>query len=281
MPKTCRTVEYEWVVTNTTISPDGVPRLGLLVNGQMPGPKIEANWGDTIVVRIHNQMQNNGTAIHFHGTRQNYTNEMDGVPSITQCPIAPGESQTYTFKASNYGTSWWHSHYALQIWDGLYGPMVVHGPASATYDDEQFISITDWNHATVDSIYDASQTVGNAPGNGPQTLDTGLINGMNVFGSGGSRWTMNVEAGKTYRLRLVNTAIQTTFKFYLDGHKFQVIANDFVPIKPYTTNIININTGQRYDVIFKADQPVGNYWLRADAQQTCTTLKNAKDIKGE
>jgi FtsP/CotA-like multicopper oxidase with cupredoxin domain len=29
--------------------------------------------------------------LHFHGIRQNFTNQMDGVPSITQCPTAPGE----------------------------------------------------------------------------------------------------------------------------------------------------------------------------------------------
>ena len=82
--------------------------MALLINGQMPGPTIEANWGDTIIVHVTNSMQNNGTSIHFHGMRQNYTNEMDGVPSITQCAIAPGDTMTYTFKASNYGTSWYH-----------------------------------------------------------------------------------------------------------------------------------------------------------------------------
>ena len=30
----------------------------------------------------------------------------DGVNGITQCPIPPGQSQVYTFKAEQYGTSW-------------------------------------------------------------------------------------------------------------------------------------------------------------------------------
>lgn len=54
--------------------------------------------------------------MHFHGIRQNLTNGDDGVASITQCPTAPGESMTYTWKATQYGTSWYHSHFALQAW---------------------------------------------------------------------------------------------------------------------------------------------------------------------
>lgn len=30
----------------------------------------------------------------------------DGVPSVQQCPIAPGSSFTYRFKAELYGTTW-------------------------------------------------------------------------------------------------------------------------------------------------------------------------------
>lgn len=44
MPITCKTREYFFTVENKTIAPDGISRIGLIVNGQMPGPKIEANW---------------------------------------------------------------------------------------------------------------------------------------------------------------------------------------------------------------------------------------------
>jgi FtsP/CotA-like multicopper oxidase with cupredoxin domain len=38
-------------------------------------------------------------------------------------------------------------------------------------------------------------------------------------------------------------------KFTLDGHNFTVIANDFIPINPYSTNVITLGVGQRSDVI--------------------------------
>ena len=46
MPETGVTRTYEFHVAYETIAPDGVPRNGLLVNGQFPGPLVEANWGD-------------------------------------------------------------------------------------------------------------------------------------------------------------------------------------------------------------------------------------------
>lgn len=47
-PNTGRKREYWFDVTNTTLAPDGFPRMVLTVNGKIPGPTIEADWGDTI-----------------------------------------------------------------------------------------------------------------------------------------------------------------------------------------------------------------------------------------
>jgi FtsP/CotA-like multicopper oxidase with cupredoxin domain len=78
----------------------------MVINGQMPGPQITANWGDTVVVKVNNKLSINGTSIHFHGIRQLNNTMNDGVPSITQCPIPPGSSMTYTWIAAQYGTTW-------------------------------------------------------------------------------------------------------------------------------------------------------------------------------
>ncbi|KAK8189901.1 Cupredoxin [Phyllosticta capitalensis] len=286
VPKTCRTVEYTFVVGNTTISPDGVPRIGLVINGSMPGPTIEANWGDTVKVHVINQMENNGTSIHFHGIRQNGTNEYDGVPSLTQCPIAPGESFTYEWLAESYGTSWYHSHFSLQAWEGVLGAIVIHGPSSGDYDvDAGPIVLQDWSHLTINQQYDIAEDATPGDDGGARVLDNGLINGMNTWGPDGSsnqtgqRWQMDVTQGTSYRLRVINVAIQSTFKFHIDGHKFTVISTDFTPIEPYETDILNINSGQRYDLIVTADQEVGSYWMRSDNQNACAGIRQSTDIK--
>lgn len=90
---------------NATLAPDGVSMPMILVNGQFPGPTIEANWGDWIEVVVNNALTE-GTSIHWHGFLQTGTPYMDGTPGVTQCPIAPGTSFTYRFRAELYGTSW-------------------------------------------------------------------------------------------------------------------------------------------------------------------------------
>lgn len=98
-------------------------------------------------MHVTNALQNNGTSIHFHGIRQNYTNYNDGVPSVTQCPIAPGDSFTYKWRATQYGSSWYHSHFYVQAWDGLFGGILINGPATANYDvDLGNVLINDWYH---------------------------------------------------------------------------------------------------------------------------------------
>ncbi|KAI0521790.1 multicopper oxidase [Xylaria bambusicola] len=267
--------EYWFEVVNKTLAPDGVERMTLSINGSIPGPTIEGDWGDTFVIHVKNSMENNGTSIHWHGIRQLNSSEQDGVASITQCPVAPGDSMTYRFRATQYGSTWYHSHFSLQAWNGVFGGVIIHGPASAPYnEDKGIIALSDWFHRTTDQLY------ATASSGAPPTAQNGLINGLNVYDEGGSRFETNFESGKSYRLRLVNTAIDTMFRFGIDNHTLTVIASDLVPIVPYETDMVNVAIGQRYDVIVKADQEPGNYWMRAIPQITCTTNEMTLNIKG-
>lgn len=240
---------------------DGHQRQVLLINGQYPGPKIEANWGDTLQITVHNDLDQagleNGTSIHWHGFRQYLTNTQDGTNGLTECPIPPGQSRTYRFVATAYGTSWYHSHYSIQYADGVVGPIVIHGPASANYDIElEPIVLTDWFYEEAFALYDQAKV---APG--PPTSDTVLVNGRMVSKEGGAYYTTTLTPGKKHLLRFVNTGINDWFHVTLDGHQFQVIAADFVPVTPFYINELVLGVGQRYDVIVEANNTVGNYWL--------------------
>lgn len=48
---------------------------GIFVNGQFPGPAIEANWGDWVEVTLHNNITGpeEGTSMHWHGISQKGT----------------------------------------------------------------------------------------------------------------------------------------------------------------------------------------------------------------
>jgi FtsP/CotA-like multicopper oxidase with cupredoxin domain len=243
VPDTGVTKEYYFELQETTVAPDGYSRTALTINGTIPGPTIIADWGDTVVVHVTNSLSSweNGTSIHFHGIRQNYTNQMDGVVSITQCPTAPGDSMTYTWRATQYGSTWYHSHIGLQAWEGVFGGILINGPATADYDEDKgILLLNDWTHDTVDELYQSAQV------SGPPTLDNGLINGTNVYNDTGYRFNTSVTSGSSYLLRLVNGAIDTHFKFSIDNHTLTVIASDLVPIVPYTTEVLDIAMGEKF-----------------------------------
>ncbi|ATY65020.1 Multicopper type 3 [Cordyceps militaris] len=283
VPDTGVVREYFFDLEQVTASPDGFARTVYAFNGVVPGPTIEADWGDTVVIHVSNNLTlaQNGTSIHFHGIRQNYTNEMDGVTAVTQCPLHAGGSMTYTWRATQYGTSWYHSHIGLQAWDGAAGAILINGPATANYDvDVGTILLADWTHRTADELYTSALT------SGPPFLTNGLINGTNTWNSSGTvvghRFNASFTAGKTHRLRLINGALDTHFKFTIDNHTMTVIAADFVPIVPYQTTVLDIGMGQRYDVVVSADQEsvAENFWLRALPQVTCSNSDNPDDIRG-
>jgi FtsP/CotA-like multicopper oxidase with cupredoxin domain len=195
----------------------------------------------------------------------------------------PGDSITYKWRATQYGSSWYHSHFGIQTWDGVYGGIVINGPATANYDEDKgILLLSDWSHQTADQLFVTTAEV-----SGPPTLDNGLINGTNTYTSSsnvttGQRFTTSFKAGTSYRLRLVNTAVDSLFKFSIDNHTLTVIANDLVPIKPYETTVLSIGIGQRYDVIVKADQSsvASNFWMRAIPQASCSSNNNSDNIKG-
>ncbi len=254
-------------------------------NGTIPGPAIVANWGDNLVIHVTNKLANNGTAVHWHGVRQLENNEHDGVPGVTQCPIAPGDTLTYRFRATQYGTTWYHSHFTLQYGDGLLGPLIINGPATANYDQDLGpLMLTDWPHQSLFALWETA-TSGYAP-----FLDNTLMNGTNTYDCShstdanclgtGSRFEVAFLKGNKYRMRLINGATHAHFRFSMDNHTFQVIANDLVPIVPYTTDNLLIGMGQRYDIIIEANATVGNYWLRAGFQISCGNNLNPSNALG-
>ncbi|POS75460.1 laccase [Diaporthe helianthi] len=264
--------------------PDGVGTTCQTINGTMPGPLIMADWGDRLNIHVTNNLPVNGTAIHWHGIRQLNSVAADGVPGVTQCPIAPGTSLTYSFHLTQYGTSWYHSHLSLQYGMGVLGPMIINGPATADYDEDLgALMLQDWSHETAFSLWDTAKQ------GAPPTVENGLINGTNTYncrstdactGTVGRKFETSFEAGKKYRIRLINGATDGHFQFSIDGHSLTVIANDLVPIKPHAADSVLLSMGQRYDIIFEANAMPGDYWLRSDWVDACMSNANPRGITG-
>lgn len=82
-------------------------------------------------------------------------------------------------------------------------------------------------------------------------------------GDGAGKEVFNVEAGLSYRMRIVAAMFMTEgFIFFaIEKHDFKVVAVDGQPVKPFTVTSLALMGGETYDIILDADQPVANYWL--------------------
>lgn len=81
--------------------------------------------------------------------------------------------------------------------------------------------------------------------------------------SGAEYSAFRFQSGKTHRLRLVNHGSDGILKISIDGHQMTVIATDFIPTVPYTTNAITLGVGQRTDVLVTAgNDSTASAWLR-------------------
>ena len=284
------------------ITADGnVLKMFLSVNQQFPGPTLIVHEGQIVAVDVHNNLSTEGISIHWHGQHQIKTNFMDGVGLVTQCPILPGSSFRYIFRASPSGTFWYHSQMGSQRGNSLFGALIVKekeikypvsfidNPASHT------ITVMDWYRQDPEEFFQHKKIavgwlIGLPPFTAPSDLNPSLgysitrgpdnVNiGTNAFWSalihGKGRHSdvpyqrsnlrvYEVEPSQTYRFRLIHTGTMYAFRFSIDGHRLKVMATDGYLVEPMEVDYIAIHTGERYDFLLDTKQSNGNYWMKAE-----------------
>jgi FtsP/CotA-like multicopper oxidase with cupredoxin domain len=207
-------------------------------NGIVPGPLLDANVGDHVIVKLKNSLPD-GTTIHWHGIR--LPAAMDGSMAM-QDPIPTGGTFRYEFTLKDPGLYWYHPHVRsdVQIHKGLYGAIRVRGPNEPTVDDERILILDDIKlkaDGTIDEYLDDMSRMMGREGN------TLLVNGVPDA-------TLRVRAGATLRLRLVNAANGRFFNLRLPGYTWRVIGHDGGLLsKPYDTDRVLIAPGERYDAM--------------------------------
>ncbi|XP_076058516.1 uncharacterized protein LOC143035925 [Oratosquilla oratoria] len=259
---------------------DGVTRAITTVNRQLPGPAIQVCKGDRVVVDVFNQMSSDSLTIHWHGVLQHGTPFMDGVPMVTQCPVL--NAFRYNFVVEEAGTHFWHSHSGLQRGDGLFGGLVVRDPEDPhvdLYDEdlpEHLLVVSEWKHETTRSWYLQIHQAYNYNFAGVLT-----VNGKGRNNAAERENTtylevpfevVEMEAGKRYRLRLVN-GNTCPFLLTIDKHRFTAIATDSISFNPVFGDSIVVSSGERWDIIVEADQPIGNYWMTFTGLIDCWWFK--------
>lgn len=287
-PATTR--EYSWIIEDHELNPDGVYRPMMLINATFPGPLIEVNEHDEIVVHVHNRATN-ATSIHWHGLYQNGTNHMDGTVGTTNCPIAPGHSFTYRFNITGQsGTYWYHSHVSMQASDGLVGPLIIHSRREkqlqeVPYEQDRVVLLSD-------HYYDPSSELLMqylAPGseNDEPVPPSALINGRNVRDCAAlaerncssqnvRNARFDLSSRENTRLRIINVGAFAEFSLQIDEHEFSVTEVDGTDVHPQSIHRLNISPAQRYSIVLSPPkEPSQNgYWMRARMVTHCFAYEN-------
>lgn len=230
--------------------------------GQVPGPLFYVDEGDQIEVNVNNVTALPHT-VHWHGMLQKGTWKMDGVPGTTQEAIKPGESFTYKFTAEPSGTMWYHCHVNVNehvALRGMWGPFIVRPKKPTalekTVTKEFILMLSDW-----DSKWADKPGFGGLPTENP---DYFTINGKSFP----DNQPLRVTKGDVVRLRFIGAG-DKVHSIHLHGHIMTVAFKDGFPLpQPYKADTIAVAPGERYDVIFTADNP--GRWMIHDHVDTHT-----------
>ncbi|XP_042426478.1 L-ascorbate oxidase homolog [Zingiber officinale] len=256
---------FTWNVTYGVVSPLGYAQQGILINGQFPGPQIEAVTNDNLIVNVFNFLPE-PFLISWNGVQQRRNSWQDGVYG-TNCPIPSGSNFTYKMQVKDQiGSFFYFPSLAFHKAAGGYGglkissrPMipVPFDPPKADYT----LLIGDWytiNHYDLKKILDDGKDL--------PFPDGVLINGRQ------STSTFMVEQGNTYRLRISNVGIATTLNVRIQGHKMLLVEVEGSHTIQNTYDSLDVHLGQSYSVLVKADQPPLEYYIVASTRFTNTVL---------
>jgi FtsP/CotA-like multicopper oxidase with cupredoxin domain len=227
-------------------------------NGRIPGPEIRVRQGEPVRFVVRNDLSEE-TTVHWHGIR--LPNNMDGVPGLTQRPIAPGETFTYEFTPPDAGTFWYHSHSnsLQQLGRGLAGPLIVEEGERYPVDREFVWMFSDWRLT-------ADAQIASGFGNAMEAAMSGRV-GNTVTVNGAISSGEQVQAGERIRLRLINGALARIMALRFEGHRPVVIAVDGQPCEPHqpADDRLLLGPAMRIDVVLDLlGEPGRRYAVRDD-----------------
>jgi FtsP/CotA-like multicopper oxidase with cupredoxin domain len=206
-------------------------------NGEVPGPLIEAEVGDTIEVRLENSLPQ-ATTIHWHGIR--VPAEMDGTEAV-QPPVEPGATFEYRFVVPDAGTYWYHSHTneTEQLERGLYGALVVRETGEPSFDRERVLILDDLK---LDEAGEVAPFGDEEEHHAGREGEIRLVNGEHEP-------ELEIPAGTIERWRVVDAANTRFVRLSLGGRPFKIIGTDggLLP-QPRSATEVLLTPGERFDL---------------------------------
>jgi len=240
--------------------------------GGSPGPTLRMKPGDTLRLRLTNDMppnrdlmpmdisnphQFNNTNFHFHGAHCSPSGIADNVMRT----MKPGETYDVVIelpKDHQRGTYWYHPHHHgsadIQMASGMVGAIVIEGDFA---DVPEIANARERTLVLAEVVYDARGMVENFETLFPETATRFFsVNGQR-------RPVITMRPGEVQRWRLLAAQYQNDMRLQLDKHDLNVVAYDGIQLgRMETHKDLLMAPGQRADVLVHAGAP-GTYELKA------------------
>ncbi|KAK9760000.1 hypothetical protein K7432_016420 [Basidiobolus ranarum] len=236
-------------------------------------------------------MKESDFTLHFHGITQQGTPFSDGVPHVTQLPIAPGSRYHYVMNVGNQvGTYFYHAHTGAAA-STAYGALIIHESDEAStpydYDEERIVMLGDVFHRSDDEIVNGLLGI-------PTPIPIGNPDSLIINGKTYAQWNctqpnvkcddtcerevLTVDPGKTYRFRIINSSLNRHLSFAIESHPLTIIEADGSYLAHKTVNHLQISPGQRYSALVHTDQQPGNFYLKSEIMEPAPALNNGLGI---
>ncbi|KAK6141775.1 hypothetical protein DH2020_024483 [Rehmannia glutinosa] len=216
-----------------------------------------------------------------NGIQQRKNSWQDGV-SGTNCPIPAGWNWTYQFQVKDQiGSFFYFPSLGFQRAAGGYGGINVNNreviPVPfGTPDGDITLFISDWyikSHKELRKDLERGNGLG-APdgvlfnGLGPYQFDRSLVR------DGIPYQIINVEPGKTYRLRVHNVGIATSLNFRIQNHNLVLVETEGSYTVQQNYSNMDIHVGQSYSFLVTMDQDASSdYYIVASSRFVNTSAQ--------
>ena len=277
------------VTANVTAAPVETTIAGKTVStwafGDTPSAGgLHVSAGDMLEATFVNKLPSHNT-VHWHGLA--LRNDMDGVHDLTMGSVEAGGQFTYRFTVPDPGTYWFHPHMGLELDRGLYAPLIVEDPHEPlAYDLDVTLMLDDWldgfGRTPEEVLAEMKKTGGHAHnmgnmggmgnmgdmGNMMGSTNTTAMAGMSGMDpwagdvvyphhlingrAANDRQTIEAKPGQKVRIRIINAASDTAYRFGIAGHQLTVTHSDGFPVEHVTVDHLMIGMGERYDVLVTA-----------------------------
>ena len=220
----------------------------LTYNGTSPGPTLEVNEGDRVLIHFKNNLPEK-TTIHWHGLH--IPADMDGSPLH---PVGAGKQYDYVFTIprGTAGTYWYHPHpdvrTGYQIAHGLYGAIIVRDPHDPLPPLPEKLLILSDNRFRPDGSPEMS-----ARGTLQAVIDE--ENGREgdvMFVNGQVMPTIPIRSGEVQRWRVINVSAARIYRLAIPGQTLLHVGGDGGLFeRPVEVNDFTLANSERVELLVR------------------------------